>query len=85
MNELMDKIKPLMAEQLITLEIFVTISHDYGIHFRHCNVKDGIFLKGVSGYGKTIEEALADYIGKISGKTLVFGSGDNREEIIVLI
>ena len=36
------------------------------------------------GTGRNFEEACEDYLNKISGKRLVFGYGENREEITVL-
>lgn len=85
MNELMNKIKPLLEKSYVCLEIFVTIQSDYGVCFRHCYVKDGPVLLGICGFGKTVEEALANYIEQISGKTLVFDSENDRKEIIVLL
>ena len=47
-------------------------------------VKDDPFCLGVCGRGKDIFEAAEDYMQKISGKTLVLGSGTQREEITVM-
>lgn len=48
-------------------------------------VKDGSFLEGRSGVGRTFEEACEDYLAKLQGKTLVVHAGDvnRRKEFIV--
>ena len=47
--------------------------------------KDGNFLIGEFGRGRTFEEALKDYSRIISGKTLVsHPDGENRKEIKIL-
>lgn len=70
--------KWLETKRISTGEIVVTFHGGW--------VKDGIFLSGTSGKGKTFSEACEDYLKKIRGKTLVFNphGGDYKEEIIVL-
>lgn len=56
----------------------------YYVHFKECHVKEktGAY-SGISGDGKTINQALSDYAKRISGQLLVFNawSGCNRWEI----
>ena len=57
-------------------------SSGIGVHFKDCEIKDGYFLVGSFGSGKTIEEACEDYICKITGQLLVFNSGtEYRKEV----
>lgn len=44
---------------------------------------DGVLI-GTYGRGETAEQAAADYIKQIAGKTLVFGYGESRKEIVVI-
>ena len=55
------------------------------ITFPKWYVKDGGVLEGTWGGGKTIEEAAADYLGKIKNQTLVSGMGKDRKEIKFLV
>lgn len=55
------------------------------VSYEDCLVKDGIFLKGVFGRDATFMDACIDYAKKISGHTLVFGSGKDRKEVTVLL
>ena len=78
-----------MSEKLLSLEnhrivVWKCSKEMICIAYENCDVKDGIFLKSEFGQGHTFEEACQDYYAKITGKTLVFGYGDNREEIKVL-
>jgi hypothetical protein len=56
-------------------------SGQYQVDFPEWYVKDGIVLCGTWGGGQTIEEAAADYLGKIKNQTLVSGMGKSRREI----
>lgn len=60
-------------------------SGQYQVDFPEWYVKDGIVLCGTWGGGQTIEEAAADYLGKIKNQTLVSGMGKNRKEIKFLV
>ena len=54
--------------------------------FENGYIKDGNFLIGSCGRGKTFGEAVEDYCRQISGKTLVFDyPGGRRETIKILI
>lgn len=69
--------KWLETKRISTGEIAVTFQGGW--------VKDGLFLQGTSGRGKTFSEACEDYLKKMRGKTLVFNpNSDYKEEIIVL-
>ena len=48
------------------------------------DILDYPYRKGEYGTGNSFEEACEDYLNKISGKKIIFGYGENREEIIVL-
>lgn len=76
------------SERLLNLE-----SHDLkvfyasdkiAVKFVDGDIEDGVIRKSTFGIGHTFEEACEDYLEKISGKTLIFGYGDEREEIKVL-
>lgn len=45
-----------------------------GVCFQNCEIKDGCFLIGAHGGGKTFEEACESYLERIRGKTLVFNA-----------
>jgi hypothetical protein len=52
--------------------------------FEHAEVKDGAILIGRFGDGATVEEALLDYMKKISGQLLIVDAyGPARQEIQV--
>lgn len=57
----------------------------YTAQFEHCEIKDGICLRGVYGEGRTPSEAVEDYAKKITGQTLVFYamSDELRQEYVV--
>ena len=75
----------LMSLEGESLESSVNVYGDIIVSYRGAEVKDGIFLVGIHGRGKTFEEACDDYLYQIRGKTLVFNAGTkNREEIRVL-
>lgn len=61
------------------LEGNTTVCFEYGY------IKDGDFLIGSFGRGKTLEEAIADYCRQISGKTLVFDYPDGKRETIKIL
>ena len=47
-------------------------------------VKEGVFLAGIVGRGKTMDIARTDYINQIKGKTIVFHAmTDHRKEITI--
>ena len=53
--------------------------------FQDCELKDGNFLTSVSGNGKSVNEALVDYLNRIGGKTIIYmaSSDKYRHEFIV--
>jgi hypothetical protein len=67
------------------IEVWKMLSGEIAVAFRDCNIKDGDFLVSEFGTGKTFEEAVNNYIEKISGKRLVFHAfSDSRYEAVVL-
>ena len=66
-----------------SLEVFKT-GEEIAVMYLGGEIRDGIVRIGEFGIGTTVEEACEDYLNKISGKTLVFGFGENRKEIKVL-
>lgn len=49
---------------------------------RGAEVKEGPILAGAFGRGATPEEALADYAGRIAGKTIVFDAYTDKRQTI---
>ena len=70
------------------LDVFQWENHNesgIGVHFQDCETKDGMFLVGTFGRGKTFEEACEDYVRKISGKMIVFHAyTDSRKEVVFI-
>ena len=56
----------------------------YQVFFEKGYVKDGVALVGKWGVGRTVEAAARDYLEKINNEILVFGSGENRKEIMLI-
>ena len=53
--------------------------------FENCYIKDGGFLIGNFGRGKTFGEAVDDYCRQISGKTLIFDYPNGKRETIKIL
>lgn len=51
----------------------------------NCDVYNNPGALGVAGRGETVEQAVKDYIQRISGKTLVFNYGTEDERFAKLI
>jgi len=68
------------------LEVWELPDNKIGVCFENfAYIKDGGFLIGEFGNGRTFEDAVRDYAQKISGRTLVANpSSSNRKEITVL-
>ena len=81
MNDIYHKPLRLEHARLVVWEVDGRVC----VSYEDCLVKDGIFLKGVFGQDVTFMEACIDYAKKISGHTLVFGSGKDRKEVTVLL
>lgn len=81
MNDTYRKLLQLEHTRLVVwmVDSYVCVSYE------DCLVKDGIFLKSVFGQDTTFMDACIDYAKKISGHTLVFGSGKDRKEVTVLL
>ena len=79
----MSAIERLLNLESHSLEVF-KVGGEIAVMYMGGEITDGIVRIGAFGKGTTVEEACEDYLNKISGKTLVFGFGENREEIKVL-
>jgi hypothetical protein len=67
------------------LEVWRVPGGEIAVAFQSCEVKDGYFLISEFGTGSTFNEAVDDYLEKISGKRLVFNAcSENRHEVLVL-
>lgn len=54
------------------------------VHGRHCEIKEGGFLRSAYGSGTTRKKALDDYASQLSGKRLVVNAtGSDRKEFDV--
>ncbi len=76
-------------ERLLSLgkrfEVWKLPGEKIAVAYQDCYVKDGMFLVDTFGVGTSFDEACADYMQKISGKTIVFdGTKRKREEVRVL-
>ena len=65
------------------IEVF-RVKDQISVTYSGSDISDGVIREGIFGVGTTFEEACEDYLNKISGKKLVFGFGENREEVTVL-
>lgn len=75
-NELADMVKVNLVVRRYCLQ-----DNRWSASLEGCEVKDGAFLRGDYGDGKTPGEAIQHYIDIISGKTLVLNAyKDNRQE-----
>lgn len=58
---------------------------DIIVCYQKCEVKEGMFLKGTYGTGKTFSSACEDYLNQLHGKTLIFNAySGSRKEVRVL-
>lgn len=73
----------LMNLERHNIEVF-RVGNQIAVMYSGSDISDGIVRKGVYGTGATFEDACEDYMKKISGKKLIFGFGEGREEITVL-
>lgn len=68
-----------------SIEIWKLPNEEVAVSYKHCEVKDGFFLKGTYGTGKTFADACESYLNQIHGKTLVFNAySESRKEVRVL-
>ena len=77
-------------EQLVTYSGEpVVINKDtydnFVVYMDKCSVYNNPGALGAAGRGKTVEQAVKDYIQKISGKTLVFNYGTESERFAKFI
>lgn len=79
----MSALERLLNLESHSLEVF-RAGENIAVMYLGGEVSDGYVRMGEFGKGTTVEEACEDYLKKISGKTLVFGFGENRKEIRVL-
>lgn len=67
------------------LEVWKVPNGEVAAAYKNSEVKEGHFLKGTYGTGKTFEDACEDYLNQLHGKTLVFNAySGNRKEVRVL-
>lgn len=70
---------------VINKNIKVTYYHNQNTRWTACieraEVKDGNFLTGMYGDGKTPYNAIENYIANIKGKTIVFDAYDKEKRI----
>ncbi len=67
------------------IEVWRFPDGELAVSYEHCEVKDGFFLKGTYGTGKTFSDACESYLNQIHGKTLVFNAySERRKEVRVL-
>jgi hypothetical protein len=50
------------------------------VRFEHCDVKDGIFLRGAHGNAPNMVDAISAYIAEIAGQELIFNGNTDREQ-----
>lgn len=75
----------LLALELAELNVSAIRTGEIHVCYRGADVKDGMFLVSAYGRGKDFEEACADYLSQIRGKTLVFDAcTKHRREVTFL-
>ena len=79
-----------LLEQLVTnsgkaLIINKDIDDNFVVYMDKCSIYNNPGALGAAGRGKTVEQAVKDYIQKISGKTLVFNYGTESERFAKFI
>lgn len=80
-----DILLSLENERLEVFRIKTRCETSIGVCYKNCEVKDGYFLKGEFGVGRTFEESCENYLNLIRGKTLIFEAySDARHEVMVL-
>ena len=90
MDGLKESLKKAQAQEILLrlgkhLDVWSFQDGEVGVSYENCELKDGMFLRGAYGTGRTFQEACEDYLTQIRGKTLVFRAyTSKREEIRVL-
>ena len=79
-----------LLEQLVnnsseSIVINKDIDDNFVVWMDKCSIYNNPGALGVGGRGKTVEQAVKDYIQKISGKTLVFNYGTESERFAKFI
>ena len=79
-----------LLEQLVTnsgetVVINQDLNDNFVVRMDKCSIYNNPGALGVAGSGKTVEQAVKDYIQKISGKTLVFNYGTESERFAKFI
>ena len=79
-----------LLEQLVnnsgeTVVINKDIDDNFVVWMDKCSIYNNPGALGVGGRGKTVEQAVRDYVQKISGKTLVFNYGTESERFAKFI
>lgn len=70
--------------RIYNLDVGIDVNNNITLHFDNGYVKDGPFLVGTCGRGRTVEEAAEDYYRKIRGKLIVIDRAyEQRKEFYV--
>lgn len=70
--------------RIYNLDVGIDVNDNITLHFDCGYVKDGPFLIGTCGRGRTVEEAADDYYRKIRGKLIVIDRAyEQRKEFYV--
>lgn len=77
-------------EQLVTnsgesVVITKDINDNFVVWMDKCDIYNNPGALSIGGRGKTVEQAVKDYIQKLSGKTLVFNYGTESERFAKFI
>ena len=83
-NKIDDTFNKLLSLDNHPLEISKDIDSNIYVGYKDGWIDDVYFLKYIVGRGKTLSEAANNYCKLISGQTIVFINGNNREEVKVL-
>lgn len=81
----MTLLEQLVANSGKAVIINTDIDDNFVVYMDKCSVYNNPGALGASGRGKTVEQAVKDYIQKISGKTLVFNYGTESERFAKFI
>ena len=81
----MSYLDKLLRLEYSSLEVSRDIFERIVVHYLDAYIDDGACLIGVSGRGRTIEEACEDYYRQISGKKLVFNAFGNCRKVVHIL
>lgn len=81
----MNAVDKLLSLDLHPLVVRKDIKGQIMVDYCDCGVKDGYFLRGITGRGDTFEEACEDYLNQITGKTLIFNPNTDSEKRVTVL